>query len=67
MARLYYDQDADLGILDGKTIAVVGYGSQGRAAGNVQQGDGLSGDESHDHGEEPHEEERHDDEEGDRR
>ncbi|MDE2825579.1 MAG: ketol-acid reductoisomerase [Gemmatimonadetes bacterium] len=31
MARLYYDQDADLGILDGKTIAVVGYGSQGHA------------------------------------
>ncbi len=31
MARMYYDQDADLGLLDGKTIAVIGYGSQGHA------------------------------------
>ena len=30
-ARIYYDQDADLGLLKGKKIAVVGYGSQGHA------------------------------------
>ncbi|MFQ5829144.1 MAG: ketol-acid reductoisomerase [Candidatus Methylomirabilia bacterium] len=28
-ARIYYDQDADLGLLRGKKIAVIGYGSQG--------------------------------------
>ncbi|HEX3466130.1 MAG TPA: ketol-acid reductoisomerase [Candidatus Elarobacter sp.] len=27
----YYDRDVDRGALDGKTIAVIGYGSQGRA------------------------------------
>lgn len=31
MATLYYDKDADLGLLSGKTIAVIGYGSQGHA------------------------------------
>ena len=31
MATMYYDQDADLSLLDGKTIAVIGYGSQGHA------------------------------------
>lgn len=31
MATLYYDNDADLGLLEGKTIAVIGYGSQGHA------------------------------------
>ncbi len=30
-ARIYYDQDADLGLLKGKRIAVIGYGSQGHA------------------------------------
>ena len=29
--RLYRDDDADLADLDGKTIAVIGYGSQGHA------------------------------------
>ncbi len=28
---MYYDKDADLGLLSGKTIGVVGYGSQGHA------------------------------------
>ena len=31
MVNVYYDQDADLDILAGKTIGMVGYGSQGHA------------------------------------
>ena len=31
MATLYYDKDADLSLLEDKTIAVIGYGSQGHA------------------------------------
>ncbi len=31
MAHLYYDKDADLSYLDGKTVAIIGYGSQGHA------------------------------------
>ncbi len=31
MAKLYYDQDADAKYLDGKTVAIIGYGSQGHA------------------------------------
>ncbi len=31
MVKMYYDQDADLGIFSGKKIAVIGYGSQGHA------------------------------------
>ncbi|MBI3457882.1 MAG: ketol-acid reductoisomerase [Candidatus Rokubacteria bacterium] len=31
MAKSYYDQDADLSLLKGKKIAVIGYGSQGHA------------------------------------
>ncbi|MGQ9730625.1 MAG: ketol-acid reductoisomerase [Candidatus Zipacnadales bacterium] len=31
MAKIYYDDDADLSVLNGKTIAVIGYGIQGRA------------------------------------
>ena len=31
MVNVYYDQDADLDILSGKTIGMVGYGSQGHA------------------------------------
>jgi ketol-acid reductoisomerase len=30
-AKIYYDQDADLGLLRGKSIAIIGYGSQGHA------------------------------------
>jgi ketol-acid reductoisomerase len=28
---MYYDNDADLSLLDGKTVAIIGYGSQGHA------------------------------------
>ena len=31
MARMYYEQDCDLSNLDGKKIAIIGYGSQGHA------------------------------------
>jgi ketol-acid reductoisomerase len=31
MVNVYYDQDADLGILESKTIGIIGYGSQGHA------------------------------------
>jgi ketol-acid reductoisomerase len=30
MAKIYYDQDADLNLLKDKTIAIIGYGIQGR-------------------------------------
>ena len=30
-AKIYYDNDADLSLLKGKTIAILGYGSQGHA------------------------------------
>ncbi len=30
MAKIYYEQDADLNALKGKTIAVIGFGNQGR-------------------------------------
>jgi len=31
VAKIYYDQDADLSLLNGKRIAIIGYGSQGHA------------------------------------
>jgi len=31
MAKMYYEQDADLNLLQGKTLAIIGYGSQGHA------------------------------------
>jgi len=31
MAKIYYDKDTDLKLLDGKVIGIVGYGSQGHA------------------------------------
>ena len=29
--RVYYDRDADLNLIKGKKVAIIGYGSQGRA------------------------------------
>lgn len=31
MAKMFYDQDANLNLLEGKKVAVIGYGSQGHA------------------------------------
>ncbi|MFP4009461.1 MAG: ketol-acid reductoisomerase [Spirulinaceae cyanobacterium] len=31
MARMYYDEDANLDLLNNKTVAIIGYGSQGHA------------------------------------
>ncbi|MCP1101182.1 ketol-acid reductoisomerase [Aequitasia blattaphilus] len=30
-AKIYYQEDCDLSLLDGKTVAIIGYGSQGHA------------------------------------
>ena len=31
MAKILYDQDADLSLIQGKKVAIIGYGSQGHA------------------------------------
>ena len=41
-ARIYYDKDADLALLKGKTIAILGYGSQGHAHAQNLRDSGLS-------------------------
>jgi len=40
--NMYYDQDADLGVLKEKTIAVIGYGSQGHAQAQNMRESGLN-------------------------
>ena len=42
MAKMYYDSDADLDLLRGKTIGVIGYGSQGHAHALNLKDSGLS-------------------------
>lgn len=38
MSKMYYDSDADLSFLEGKKVAIIGYGSQGHAhALNLQE------------------------------
>jgi ketol-acid reductoisomerase len=41
MAKIYYDKDADLKALQGKKIAIVGYGSQGHAQAQNLRDSGL--------------------------
>jgi ketol-acid reductoisomerase len=41
-AKMYYDADADLSALDGQTIAVLGYGSQGHAHAANLRDSGLN-------------------------
>jgi ketol-acid reductoisomerase len=40
-AKMYYDKDADLNLLKGKKIAIVGYGSQGHAHAQNLRDSGL--------------------------
>jgi ketol-acid reductoisomerase len=40
--NIYYDKDADLGRLEGKTVAVIGYGSQGHAHAQNLNASGVS-------------------------
>jgi len=42
MAKMYYDQDANLNLLQGKKIAIIGYGSQGHAHALNLRDSGLS-------------------------
>jgi ketol-acid reductoisomerase len=42
MAKMYYDSDCNLGLLKGKTVAVIGYGSQGHAHAQNLQDSGVN-------------------------
>jgi len=42
MAKIYYDDDADLSVLSGKTVAVIGFGSQGHAHAMNMRDSGVS-------------------------
>src|SRR5438105_1542705 len=42
MAQVFYDDSCDLGVLKGKTIAVLGYGSQGHAQAQNMRDTGLN-------------------------
>lgn len=41
MVKLYYEKDADVSILNGKKVAVIGYGAQGRAQARMMHESGL--------------------------
>ena len=42
MAIMYYEKDCNLSLLDGKTVAIVGYGSQGHAHAQNLRDSGVS-------------------------
>ena len=42
MIKKYYDQDCNLGVLDGKTVAIIGFGSQGHAHANNLKESGVN-------------------------
>ena len=42
MAKMYYEQDADLSLLQGKTVAVIGYGSQEHAQAQNLRDSGVN-------------------------
>jgi ketol-acid reductoisomerase len=42
MVKVYYENDADLSALQGKTLAVIGYGSQGNAQANCMRDSGVN-------------------------
>ena len=41
-AKIFYDDDADLSLLKDKTIAILGYGSQGHAQAQNLRDSGLN-------------------------
>src|SRR3546814_18317935 len=40
--KVYYDRDADIGLVKGKKIAIVGYGSQGHAQAQNLRDSGVA-------------------------
>ncbi|WP_122038535.1 ketol-acid reductoisomerase [Asaia bogorensis] len=40
--RVYYDRDCDLGLIKGKKVAIIGYGSQGHAHANNLKDSGVT-------------------------
>ena len=42
MLKVYGDEDADLGVLEGRTVAIIGYGNQGRSQGLNLRDSGVS-------------------------
>ena len=42
MAKMYYENDADLSLLKGKTLAILGYGSQGHAQAQNLRDSGMN-------------------------
>jgi ketol-acid reductoisomerase len=42
MAKIYFDNDADLSVLSGKQIAIIGYGNQGRAQALNMRDSGIT-------------------------
>lgn len=42
MVQMYYDKDANLDLLQGKTVAIIGYGSQGHAHAQNLQDSGVN-------------------------
>jgi len=42
MVKIYYEDDADLSVLQGKTIAIIGYGNQGSPQAQNMRDSGLN-------------------------
>ena len=42
MVNILHDKDADMAALDGKTVAVIGYGSQGSAQAQMMKESGVN-------------------------
>ena len=42
MMKVYYDKDADLSLIKGKKVTIVGYGSQGHAHANNLNESGVN-------------------------
>lgn len=42
MARMYYDADANLDLLNGKTVAIIGYGSRAMPMPSTSKTVGLT-------------------------